>query len=71
MDETLVKHLAAAAVFSGLGVALFSLALWVMVRVSPFSIRKEIAEDQNTALAIVMGSVFLGLAIIVAASITG
>ena len=71
MDEAMWKHLCAAALFSGLGVALFAAALWTMTKITPFSIRKEIAEDQNTALAIVMGSVFLGLAIIVAAAITG
>jgi uncharacterized membrane protein YjfL (UPF0719 family) len=69
--ETLLQHLAAAAVFTALGVVLFLAALWTMARITPFSIRKEIAEDQNTALAIVMGSVFLGLALIVAAAITG
>ena len=36
-----------------------------------FSVRKEIAEDQNTALAIVMGSVILGIAIIVASAVNG
>jgi uncharacterized membrane protein YjfL (UPF0719 family) len=39
------------------------------VKVIPFSVRKEIEEDQNTALAIIMGSVILGLAIIIAASV--
>ena len=71
MDETMLKHLLTAGIFAALGVVLFAGALWLMVKVSPFSIQKEIAEDQNTALAIVMGSVFLGLAIIVAASVTG
>lgn len=71
MDEQMWRHLCAAAIFSALGVALFAGALWLMVRISPFSIKKEIGEDQNTALAVVMGSVFLGLAVIVAAAITG
>jgi uncharacterized membrane protein YjfL (UPF0719 family) len=34
-------------------------------------LRKEIEHDQNVATAIVMGSVILGLAIIVAAVIHG
>jgi uncharacterized membrane protein YjfL (UPF0719 family) len=71
MDDAMWKHLCAAALFSGLGVVLFAGALWAMVKISPFSIRKEIAEDHNTALGLVMGSVFLGLALIVAAAITG
>ena len=37
----------------------------------PFSMRKEIEDDQNTALAIVIGAVILGLAIIIASTIHG
>jgi len=39
------------------------------VKLSPFSVRKEIEEDQNTALAIILGSVLIGLSIIIAAAI--
>lgn len=53
------------------GVVVFAIAYWVMVKVSPFSIRKEIEGDQNTALAILMASVILGLAIIIAAVLHG
>jgi uncharacterized membrane protein YjfL (UPF0719 family) len=42
-----------------------------MTKVAPFSVRKEIEEDQNTALAVLMGSVILGIAIIVAAAVQG
>ncbi len=55
--------------YTGIGVAVFFVAFLVMVKVIPFSVRKEIEEDQNTALAIIMGSVILGLAIIIAASV--
>ena len=47
------------------------LAFAIMVKVSPFSIRKEIEQDDNTALAILMGSVIIGVAHIIAASISG
>jgi uncharacterized membrane protein YjfL (UPF0719 family) len=42
-----------------------------MAKISPFSIRKEIEHDQNTALAILMGSVILGVAHIIASAISG
>ena len=61
----------AALVFSAIGFALFGLAFLVIVKVSPFSIRKEIEEDQNISLAILIGSVFLSIAIILAAAIHG
>ncbi len=53
------------------GLVVFALAFWVMTKVVPFSIRKEIEDDQNTALGVVIGSIILGLAIIIAATIHG
>ncbi len=53
-----------------LGVVIFGLAFWGVTMVCPFSVRKEIEEDQNTSLGIIIGSVIIGLAIIIAAAIT-
>ena len=53
------------------GVVVFALAFVAMVKLSPFSIRKEIEADHNTAVAILMASVILGLAIIIAAVLHG
>jgi uncharacterized membrane protein YjfL (UPF0719 family) len=40
-------------------------------KVTPFSIRKEIEEDQNTALAIVLAAIIIGIAMIVSAAVHG
>lgn len=53
------------------GVIVFAIAFWAMVKISPFSISKEIEADHNTALAILMASVILGLALIIAAALHG
>jgi putative membrane protein len=53
------------------GMVIFGVAFWIIVRICPFSMRKEIEEDQNISLAILIGSVMLGLAIIIAATIHG
>jgi putative membrane protein len=58
-------------VFVLLGLLVFALAFLIIVKASPFSVAKELAEDQNVALAIVIGSVIIGSAIIVAAAIHG
>jgi putative membrane protein len=55
-------------IYSMLGLALFAVALFIIQKVTPFSLRKEIEEDQNTALAIIVGSVFIALAIIIQAA---
>lgn len=53
------------------GVVVFAIAFVAMVKLSPFSIRKELEADHNTAVAILMASVILGLALIIAAAIHG
>ena len=58
-------------VYTFFGLIVFGLAFWIIVRVTPFSIRKEIEDDQNTSLAILIGAVILGLAIIIASVIHG
>lgn len=70
-DEAFVKHFAHSIIYVLVGVVFFAVAFWIIQKVTPFSIRKEIEEDQNTALAIVIASVFLGIAIIIAAAIHG
>jgi uncharacterized membrane protein YjfL (UPF0719 family) len=65
------QALVQAVIFSLVGIAVFGLAFFVITRLSPFSIRKEIEDDQNVALGVIIGSVVLGLAIIIAASIHG
>lgn len=58
-------------VYTLFGLVAFGVAFWVIVKISPFSIRKELETDQNTAMAIVIGSVIFGLAVIIAAAIHG
>lgn len=58
-------------IYALLGFGVFALALYIMDKVAPFSLHKEIEEDQNIALAIVMGSIFIALAIIIQAAIRG
>lgn len=70
MDQ-IVKTLVAALAFSALGLVLFAIAFFIIVKVSPFSLRKEIEEDQNTALAIIIASVIIGISLIVSAAIHG
>ena len=57
--------------FSLVGLVLFGLAFLLMAKLAPFSLRKEIEEDQNTALGIIMGAVILGVALIVSAAVHG
>lgn len=56
-------------VYSVIGIVIFIVAYLVFEKASPFSIKKEVLEDQNVALAIIMAAVVLGLSIIIAAAV--
>jgi uncharacterized membrane protein YjfL (UPF0719 family) len=58
------------AIFAVIGLAVFGLAFWLMTKLAPFSVKKEIEEDQNTALAIIMAGVLIGISLIIAATIS-
>lgn len=69
--DQLVEVLVTTLIFVLIGLIFFAVAFFIMERVTPFSIRKEIEEDHNTALGIVIGAMILGIAMIIAAAIQG
>lgn len=69
--DQLMEVVVTTIIFVVIGLIVFSIAFLIMNLVTPFSIRKEIEEDHNTALAIVIGATIIGIAMIVSAAITG
>ncbi len=69
--ENLGDAAVSTAVFAGIGLAVFAIAFWIMTKISPFSVKKEIEEDQNTALAVIMAGVLIGISLIISAAISG
>jgi putative membrane protein len=69
--EELAPVLVTTAIFTAFGLLVFAVAYLIMLKATPFSIRKEIEEDHNTALAIVIGAIIIGISIIIAAAIQG
>ncbi len=65
----LLKVLVTKMIYVFIGLVFFAIAYAVLSRIFP--IRKEIEEDQNVALGIVIGSIMIGIAIIIAAAIHG
>jgi len=56
-------------VYSIVGGIVLGLSFYVIEKVLPFSMRKEIAEDHNVSLGIILGAFVIGLSIIIAAAI--
>jgi putative membrane protein len=69
--ESLAPIVVTTVVFVIIGLIVFALTFLVIAKATPFSVRKEIEEDHNVALAIVISSVILGSALIIAAAIHG
>jgi uncharacterized membrane protein YjfL (UPF0719 family) len=67
--DALLEVLVTTLIFVTIGLVFFAVAYAVLGRIFPM--RKEIEEDQNTALGIVIGSIMIGIAIIIAAAING
>ena len=50
----LMRHLVAAAVFSIMGVVIFAISIMILNKCLPFSLRKELEEDQNVAVGVII-----------------
>jgi putative membrane protein len=59
----------AALVYATMGLVIFAVAFLIVDRLTPYHLWKEIIDKQNTALAIVVGAVAIGISIIVSAAI--
>ena len=57
-------------VYSLIGIVLMGLGFLIISFFTPFSIKKEIEDDQNISLGIIIGAVILGISIIVASVIS-
>ena len=72
MPEAIIQELwglVPTVIYFVVGLLLFGLGVFAMEKVTPFSIRKEITEDHNTSLGIIIGCALIGLAIILSAAI--
>lgn len=64
-----VQSILGSVVYSAIGVIIFVVAYKLMALLLPFNVGKELSEDHNTAVGVLLGSVMIGLAIIIAAAI--
>ena len=58
-----------AIVYAGIGIVIFGLAFLIIDKFTPYNLWKEIVQEHNTALAILLGTMSLGLCVIIAAAV--
>jgi putative membrane protein len=66
-----ISFIANAVVFAFLGVIIFGVSFLVIDLMTPYKLWKEIIEEKNSSLAIVVGAMSLGICLIIAAAIHG
>lgn len=58
-----------AVLYAAAGIAIFVVAFVIIDKVTPYHLWKEIVEDKNLALAVLLGAMSIGLCIIIAAAV--
>ena len=72
MDGWLATHIRPildSVLYSVIGTVVLVLSFWAIEKMLPFSIVKEIEQDQNVGLGIILGAFILGLSLIISSAI--
>lgn len=69
MEELGLKYLISTVVYSFLGLMLFVAALFIIEKITHFSVSKKVVQEGNMAVSIVVGSIIIAMGIIVSAAI--
>ena len=64
-----VLNIRAALVVAFIGIAVFVSAFVVIDKLTPYDLWKEIVEEKNLALAVLVGAMSIGICIIIAAAV--
>ena len=69
MNEFHPGYILNALVYSVLGIVIFVIAFLIVDRMTPYHLWNEIVHEHNTALAILIGAMSIGMCIIIAAAV--
>lgn len=58
-----------ALVYAVLGIVIFVVSFAIIDKLTPYALWKEIVEEKNTALAILIGAMSIGMCIIIASAV--
>jgi uncharacterized membrane protein YjfL (UPF0719 family) len=64
-----IKYIIASLVYSFLGILVLFFAFWLIEKITPENLWKEILEKHNMALAIVFAAFIIAIAIIISSAI--
>jgi uncharacterized membrane protein YjfL (UPF0719 family) len=64
-----LNNMVNALVYAAIGIVIFAGAFLVIDKVTPYNLWKEIVQEHNTALAILLGAMSLGICVIIASAV--
>ncbi len=64
-----IANVVNAIVYAAIGIIIFALAFAIIDKVTPYNLWKEIVQEHNTALAMLLGAMSLGICVIIAAAV--
>jgi uncharacterized membrane protein YjfL (UPF0719 family) len=71
VDQVKLGAFISSLVYSFVGVLVFWVSFLIIDRLTPYHLWKEIIEEKNMALAILVGAIAIGICILVAAASHG
>ncbi|MFD0766312.1 DUF350 domain-containing protein [Mucilaginibacter lutimaris] len=66
-----IKYIIASVLYSAIGIIILLISYWIIEKLTPENLWKEIVEKHNIALAIVCASFMIAVAIIISSAIHG
>jgi putative membrane protein len=58
-----------AVAYSAIGIVIFVCSFFLIDKLTPYNLWKEIVQEHNTALAILLGAMSIGICIIIASAV--
>jgi putative membrane protein len=65
----IVRNVELALVFALIGIVVFVLSFVIIDRMTPYDLWREIVQEKNMALALLIGAMSIGICIIIAAAV--
>ena len=65
----LLTNVVNAVIYAAIGIVIFAGAFLVLDKVTPYNLWKEIVQEHNTALALLLGAMSLGICVIIASAV--
>lgn len=66
-----IKYLVSSILYSFVGVAILVISFWIIEKITPENLWKEILVNKNIALALMAGAFIIAIAIIISSAIHG